>query len=38
MKSDGIKLSPLVREISWSNNIIIMMAAIGNEELKANGK
>ena len=26
------KLSPLVREISWSNNVLIMMAAKTDEE------
>jgi hypothetical protein len=38
MKTDDKKLSPLVREISWTNNIIKMMAVKSNEELKANGK
>ena len=30
--ADSEKLSPLVREISWTNNIIIMMAAKSDEE------
>ena len=30
--SKNVKLSPLVREISWTNNVIIMMAAKTDEE------
>ena len=30
--AENEKLSPLVREISWSNNLIIMMAAKSDEE------
>jgi predicted nuclease of restriction endonuclease-like (RecB) superfamily len=30
--AENEKLSPLVREISWSNNVIIMMAAESDEE------
>jgi len=29
---ENVKLSPLVREISWSNNLLIMMAAKSDEE------
>ena len=30
--AENEKLSPLVREISWTNNVLIMMAAKNNEE------
>jgi len=31
--SENVKLSPLSREITWTNNVIIMMAAKTDEGL-----